>query len=141
MNNYSPLVILLDKNLLKDPNYSDLKRNLNIVFTAKKLIRVLDENPSAISASDAKTLSLKLIPYGIKMILWWNVTYWHFLRVVFKRNMRRWQAQNKIMESLKKCLDNRIILLGKMPWKGLCAISHISIINWYEVPCLLSSSV
>lgn len=63
-------MIFLDKNLLKDPNYSDLKRNLNIVFTAKKLIRVLDENPSAISASDAKTLSLKLIPYGIKMILW-----------------------------------------------------------------------
>ncbi|GKU97061.1 hypothetical protein SLEP1_g10245 [Rubroshorea leprosula] len=45
MNNFSPLAKILDENRLKGPNYSDWKRNLNIVLTAEKLVHVLNEEP------------------------------------------------------------------------------------------------
>ncbi|GKV12657.1 hypothetical protein SLEP1_g23780 [Rubroshorea leprosula] len=45
MNNFSPLAKILDENRFKGPNYSDWKRNLNIVLTAEKLVHVLNEEP------------------------------------------------------------------------------------------------
>ncbi|GKV49507.1 hypothetical protein SLEP1_g56257 [Rubroshorea leprosula] len=45
MNNFSSLVKILDENHLKGPNYSDWKRNLNIVLIAEKLVHVLNEEP------------------------------------------------------------------------------------------------